>query len=209
MAQRGQKMDRGRKKWTQIDQDDFLVVNSGWKGVSIERDGERLQTHDQGALQCLRNGERVKRQIWCSSGLSVGESHDWLPTEEGIGEMMTTNITANAHKPQIASLHPNDDGLFTSTVITSSHSTDQRFQMRRGEDNHFPENSSPSDEDGGSGILNCPKRQMCRSDAQNSLSNCPSGHPDKPTTSRQPSPPRPTTADNSYRSGHICRSLKS
>jgi hypothetical protein len=66
IAQIVEKMDRGQKKWTQTDLDHVLVAHSGWERVSIERDRERLQTHVQGVLQCLRNGERVKRQIWCS-----------------------------------------------------------------------------------------------------------------------------------------------
>jgi hypothetical protein len=37
--------------------------------VFIERDCERLQTQDRGVLQSLRNGERVKGQIWCSWGM--------------------------------------------------------------------------------------------------------------------------------------------
>jgi hypothetical protein len=66
MAQGGEKMDRGRKKWTQIDQDHFLVAHSGWERVSIEPDRQQLQTQEQGVLQCLRNGARVKRQSWRS-----------------------------------------------------------------------------------------------------------------------------------------------
>jgi hypothetical protein len=50
IAQRGEEMDRGRKKWTQTDQDHFLVAHSRWERVSIERDRERLQTQDQGVL---------------------------------------------------------------------------------------------------------------------------------------------------------------
>jgi hypothetical protein len=46
----------------------------------------------------------VKRQIWCLYELNVGDSHEWLSIEDGIGEMMTTNVTANGHEHQIASL---------------------------------------------------------------------------------------------------------